>query len=60
MTDSKEDWPKVAIIVLNWNDWRDTIECHERVIFRKYNILLRSKCRMRSGRWKKLDRTRSI
>jgi GT2 family glycosyltransferase len=24
-----EDWPKVAIIVLNWNGWRDTIECLE-------------------------------
>ena len=24
-------WPKVAIIVLNWNGWRDTIECLERV-----------------------------
>jgi len=22
-------WPKVAIIVLNWNGWRDTIECLE-------------------------------
>jgi len=20
-------WPKVAIIVLNWNGWQDTIEC---------------------------------
>jgi len=26
---SVEDWPKVAIIVLNWNGWRDTIECLE-------------------------------
>jgi len=24
-----KDWPKVAIIVLNWNGWRDTIECLE-------------------------------
>lgn len=23
------NWPKVAIIVLNWNGWRDTIECLE-------------------------------
>ncbi|MEM2002756.1 MAG: hypothetical protein QXT77_08940 [Candidatus Methanomethylicaceae archaeon] len=22
-------WPKVAIIILNWNGWRDTIECLE-------------------------------
>lgn len=25
-----ETWPKVAIIVLNWNGWQDTIECLER------------------------------
>jgi len=29
MTGLKGDWPKVAIIVLNWNGWRDTIECLE-------------------------------
>jgi len=23
------EWPKVAIIVLNWNGWQDTIECLE-------------------------------
>lgn len=22
-----EAWPKVAIIILNWNGWRDTFEC---------------------------------
>jgi len=26
---TRETWPKVAIIVLNWNGWRDTIECLE-------------------------------
>ncbi len=26
MMELKEAWPKVAIIVLNWNGWRDTIE----------------------------------
>ena len=26
---SEEKWPKVGIIVLNWNGWRDTIECLE-------------------------------
>ncbi len=24
-TSGAETWPKVAIIVLNWNGWRDTI-----------------------------------
>lgn len=26
-----DTWPKVAIIVLNWNGWRNTIECLESV-----------------------------
>jgi len=26
-TQETKAWPKVAIIVLNWNGWRDTIEC---------------------------------
>lgn len=26
-----DTWPKVAIIILNWNGWRDTIECLESV-----------------------------
>jgi len=25
------NWPEVAIIVLNWNGWRDTIECLESI-----------------------------
>lgn len=24
-----KSWPKVVIIVLNWNGWRDMIECLE-------------------------------
>jgi GT2 family glycosyltransferase len=28
---SPETWPKVAIIILNWNGWRDTIECLESI-----------------------------
>ena len=24
---SLASWPKVAIIILNWNGWQDTIEC---------------------------------
>ena len=22
-----QEWPKVAIIILNWDGWKDTIEC---------------------------------
>jgi GT2 family glycosyltransferase len=28
--------PKVAIIILNWNDWKDTIECLESVFRNSY------------------------
>jgi GT2 family glycosyltransferase len=34
---SVEDWPKVAIIVLNWNGWRDTIKCLESLCKQNYN-----------------------
>jgi len=37
------DWPKVAIIVLNWNGWRDTIECLEllqRITYPNYQIIV--------------------
>lgn len=30
-------WPKVSIIILNWNDWKDTIECLESVFRNKYS-----------------------
>lgn len=39
----KKDWPKVAIIVLNWNGWRDTIECLEslkRLAYPSYDIII--------------------
>ncbi|KUK57297.1 MAG: Glycosyl transferase, family 2 [Synergistales bacterium 53_16] len=39
----KETWPKVAIIVLNWNGWRDTIECLEslqRLTYPNYQIIV--------------------
>ncbi|GAH32039.1 unnamed protein product [marine sediment metagenome] len=26
-----EKWPKVSIIILNWNSWQDTIECLESI-----------------------------
>jgi len=30
------DWPKVAIIVLNYNGWKDTIECLESILRNDY------------------------
>jgi len=39
----KKTWPKVAIIVLNWNGWRDTIECLEslqRLTYPNYQIIV--------------------
>lgn len=30
-------WPKVAIIILNWNGWKDTIECLESVFRNTYS-----------------------
>jgi len=30
------EWPKVAIIILNWNGWKDTIECLESVFRNTY------------------------
>lgn len=38
-----KSWPKVAIIVLNWNGWRDTIECLESLqwlIYPNYQIIV--------------------
>jgi len=31
-----QEWPKVAIILLNWNGWKDTIECLESVFRNTY------------------------
>ena len=33
---STQKWPKVAIIILNWNGWKDTIECLESVFRNTY------------------------
>jgi GT2 family glycosyltransferase len=36
-------WPKVAIIVLNWNGWRDTIECLEslqKLTYPNYQVIV--------------------
>ncbi|MEN3036860.1 MAG: glycosyltransferase family 2 protein [Candidatus Methanosuratincola petrocarbonis] len=44
MTENQgEKWPRVAIIVLNWNGWRDTIECLEslqRITYPNYQIIV--------------------
>ena len=37
------DDPKVAIIILNWNGWKDTIECLESVYqinYKDYDVVL--------------------
>jgi len=36
-------WPKVAIIILNWNGWEDTIECLESVFrntYQNYQVIV--------------------
>lgn len=36
-------WPKVAIIILNWNGWRDTIECLEslyQITYPNYGVIV--------------------
>lgn len=36
-------WPKVAIIILNWNGWRDTIECLEslrQLTYQNYQVVI--------------------
>jgi len=38
-----QEWPKVAIIILNWNGWKDTIECLESVFrntYPKYQVIV--------------------
>ncbi len=40
---SEEKWPKVAIIILNWNGWRDTIECLEslyQITYPNYEVIV--------------------
>jgi len=42
-TQESKAWPKVAIIVLNWNGWQDTIECLEslqRLTYPNYQIIV--------------------
>ena len=38
-----KEWPKVAIIILNWNGWKDTIECSEsvfRIDYPNYQVIV--------------------
>lgn len=38
-----EKWPKVAIIILNWNGWQDTIECLEslyQITYPNYQVVV--------------------
>ena len=40
---STQKWPKVAIIILNWNGWKDTIECLEsvfRIDYPNYQVIV--------------------
>ncbi len=37
------EWPKVAIIILNWNGWKDTIECLEslfQITYSNYDVII--------------------
>ncbi len=37
------DYPEVAVIILNWNGWEDTIECLEslyQINYPNYNVIL--------------------
>ena len=38
-----KEWPKVAIVILNWNGWQDTIECLEslqRITYPNYQVIV--------------------
>lgn len=38
--------PKVSIIILNWNGWRDTIECLEslyQITYPNYDVIVMDK-----------------
>ena len=37
------NYPKVSIIILNWNGWKDTIECLEslyRINYPNYDVIV--------------------
>ena len=36
-------WPKVTIIIINWNGWEDTVECLEslyNISYPNYNVVI--------------------
>jgi GT2 family glycosyltransferase len=40
---NKSELPKVSIVILNWNDWKDTIECLEsifRIDYPNYQVIV--------------------
>lgn len=40
---STQKWPRVAIIILNWNGWKDTIECLEslkKITYPNYQVIV--------------------
>ena len=42
-TGSSKKWPRVAIIILNYNGWKDTIECLEsvfRITYPNYQVIV--------------------
>lgn len=42
-SEEKTDFPKVSIVILNWNEWKDTIECLESVFqmnYPNYNVVV--------------------
>jgi GT2 family glycosyltransferase len=43
MEQGPKSWPKVAIVLLNWNGWRDTIGCLEslrRITYPNYQVIV--------------------
>ena len=37
------DYPRVSIIILNWNGWKDTIECLEsiyQITYQNYDVIV--------------------
>lgn len=41
--ESPKIWPKVGVVVLNWNGWRDTVECLRSLhslIYPNYQIIV--------------------
>jgi len=42
-TSNQKDSPKVSIVILNWNNWKDTLECLKSIFqinYSRYNVVL--------------------